>query len=430
LLYNAACEVAKLGAGVPPEIMLPDAIAACSAAVHGPYDVVGLDGRTMPTSINTLSLAPSGAGKGTSFAAFFKAFFAGGTELRHAKTGEATQDEPSDSLPLQEVSYRALMEKLNGANRSTTIQHEDGWSFLQSDLFSKYPDKLTQLNNGDMPLRHKVHKVDLIATGSRCLLSLRIQPEMFLPILKRTNCASYYQGLWPRSVVSCYTPCSKTFPMHLRPRSGSGLEALTARLNALLVEADEHWQAGHERRKPVGLDLEAQAFMRELQYRIKQWQAREYVDIHAAAARAWENTLRLAAVFHVVCSGGDAISLDMVERAWAIVEWSLTQHRRILAEVNQPKAKNVQAAPRRAARNKAPRPNQSAQTLRACIEEVCRHRNEQWIPISDIEALTDLPPLKLAKAWAWLKFKKEILLRGAGARAMVSINLYSSHGSL
>lgn len=119
LLYNAACEVAKLGAGVPAEIMLPDAIAACSAAVHGHYDVVGLDGRSMPMSINTLSLAPSGAGKGTSFAAFFKAFFASGTDQRHADTGEEAEGQPSDSLPLQEVSYRALMEQLNGDNRSS-----------------------------------------------------------------------------------------------------------------------------------------------------------------------------------------------------------------------------------------------------------------------------------------------------------------------
>jgi hypothetical protein len=120
----------------------------------------------------------------------------------------------------------------------------------------------------------------------------------------------------------------------------------------------------------------------------------------------------------------------MVERAWEIVEWSLTQHRLILAEVNQPKAKNVQAIPLKAARSKAPRPNQSAQSLKACIEEVCRHRNEQWVPISDIEALTDLQPMKLGKAWAWLKFKNEILFCGTGARAMVSINRYTGHGSL
>lgn len=432
LLYNAACEVAKLGGGVPAEIMLPDAIAACSAAVHGQYDVVGLDGRSMPTSINTLSLAPSGAGKGTSFAAFFKVFFASDTDQRHANTGEEAEGQPPDSLPLQEISYRALMEQLNGANRSTTIQHEDGWSFLQSDLFLKYPDKLTQLNNGDMPLRHKVHKVDLLATGSRCLLSLRIQPELFLPTLKKTNCASYHQGLWPRSVASCYMPSRLAlFPAYLRSRSGDGLAALIARLKALLVEASQHWQSGHKHRKLIELSLEAQAFMHELQYRIKRWRTSECVDIDTATARAWENTLRLAAVFHVVCENTGAISLEMVQRAWHIVEWSLTQHRLILAEINPPKVDTKRSKMRHSSGHvKAPRPHQSAQILKECIAEVCRQRSPEWAPVSEVEELVDLTPVKLKKAWAWLKLQDEVLFRGSLHRRLVCINNYPGSGSL
>lgn len=432
LLYNAACEVAKLGGGVPAEIMLPDAIAACSAAVHGQYDVVGLDGRSMPTSINTLSLAPSGAGKGTSFAAFFKVFFASGTDQRHAGTGEEVEGQHYDSLPLQEVSYRALMEQLNGVNRSTTIQHEDGMSFLRSDLFLRYPDKLAQLYNGDMPLRHKVHKVDLCAIDSRCLLSLRSQPEIFVPALKRTHCESYSQGVWPRSIASCYMPPQLTaFPEPLRPVPKGGLVELTARLKELLVEADQYWQSGHKHRKLVVLSVDAQAFMRELQFHMKRWRTREYADINAAATRAWENTLRLAAVFHVVCGDMGAISLEMVQRAWEIVEWSLTQHRLILAEINPPKVDPKRSdAFHPTGRTKAPRMHQSAQILKECIAEVCRRRNLEWVPVSDIEELVDLTPVKLKKAWAWLKLQDEVLFRGSLPRRLVCINNYPGSGSL
>lgn len=220
------------------------------------------------------------------------------------------------------------------------------------------------------------------------------------------------------------------FPAHLRLGLGGGLAALNARLKALLVEARQHWQSGHKRRKLVELNLEAQAFMCELQYRTKQWQVREYADINAATARAWEKTLRLAAVFHVVSANTGAISLKTVQRAWEIVEWSLTQHRLILMEVNQTKTNGAQSPRDAAVRTKAPRPNQSALSLKACIEEVCCRRNTQWVSISDIEALTDLPPMKLTKAWAWLTFKREVVVQGVGARASVSINRYPNQGSL
>lgn len=432
LLYNAACEVAALGCGVPAEVLLPDVVGACSSAVHALWDVEGPDGRSMPTSINTLSVAPSGVGKGTSFSSFFGVFYTFETEQRLAATQAGEETETTNGLILQEVSYRALMEHLSGTNRCVTIQHEDGWSFLRSDLVSKYPDKATQVWSGGIPLRHKVHRIDLVANGGRCSIGFRIQPEVFFAYLRRTGNASYDQGLWPRSLAACYIP-SRTADLRasvLVPRSNQGRDALAARLKELLSEADARMAAGITGRKVMKLGEKAQSFMRELQFRMKQWQLRDYSDVSAAAARAWENTLRLAAVFHVVCVGDGTIGLGSVERAWEIVEWSLTQHRLILEEVNQTKTNEAQWPRDATVRTKAPRPNQSALSLKACIEEVCCRRNTHWVSISDIEALTDLPPMKLTKAWAWLKFKREVVVQGVGARASVSINRYPNQGSL
>ena len=74
LLYNAAYEVRTIEDGVPAESLLTDAIAAGAAAVQRAYDIQGLDRRTMPTTMNTAALVPSGFGKGTSFTFFFQVF--------------------------------------------------------------------------------------------------------------------------------------------------------------------------------------------------------------------------------------------------------------------------------------------------------------------------------------------------------------------
>ena len=354
LLYSAAYDLRSIEEDIPAECMLTDAIAACSAAVQRGYDVRGLDLRTMPTSINTAALVPSGVGKGTSFTFFFQAHNQHSLQADQEALGVQLGDkamrhgapEPDGSI-LQEVSYRGLMDYLHGSNRSATIQHEDGFSFLGSDLVNKFVDKLTQAWSGEPPLKHKAYRTDLIAVGGRCSLGFRIQPKLFYKFLKRTGNTSYHQGLWPRAIVACYDPerfQTQRIAM-LPPNSYGGQATLSARLTELLIEADRRQAAGSPERQIVVLGKEAAAFMYELKYRLKQWRITEYAEIDEAAARAWENTLRLAATFHIVCIGDGAVSLEMVQRAWMIVEWSLTQHRLVFVEANRPPAKVIVAKP-------------------------------------------------------------------------------------
>ena len=190
LLFSAACEVRQLEDDVPAECLLTDAIAACVVPIQRLYDVRGLDHREMPTTVNTLALVPSGRGKGTSYREFFMSLVEhnrlaeiASREIRARRRllADGPEFREPDGRMLTMISYRALMGCLDGVARSVSINHEDGFSFLESDLFTKHGDKLTQLYSGFPDLTYTVKDVDLTAVGGRCSVGIRVQGDLFLP---------------------------------------------------------------------------------------------------------------------------------------------------------------------------------------------------------------------------------------------------------
>lgn len=418
LLYDAAFAVHAMDDEIPAPILLLEAVAASAAAVHLSYDVRGLDERTMPTTINTLLLAPSGHGKGSSYQAFFMPFmqFEGHSDL--------------DPMQ-QDVTYRALMETLNGRLRGTNIQHEDGVDFLQSDLFKKHLGKLTQLYSGIIQLSHKVHRTELIAMYARCSLGFRSQQDIFYPTLRKPLDVSYAQGLWPRTIAAQWLPGDGIWRPAYLPTSEDGLIRLRGRIVELLERAAELSTDTNGARQCIQLDRRADAFMRELKYRLKDWREHDYQDVREAASRAWENTLRLAAVFHVICNQDGDISLDFAQRAWEIVQWSLTQHRIILTEIRYvPTKTQIVQTKLLLKKTKVPRPAQNARELIQCLEHLCRSRCISWVNRDEVEFLANLTPKQVPAAWKWLTVEGAVEFRGSGGRTLVRKLWTSNSGAL
>ena len=210
-----------------------------------------------------------------------------------------------------------------------------------------------------------------------------------------------------------------------------GLKELNGRLKALMETADKKQVQGELVRDTVILDKQAKAFMHELKFRLKNWRETYYAEIEPAAARAWENTLRTAAVFQIVCEGGGEISLEMVQRAWAIVQWSLTQQQMIFVEGVKPEPKlpmvrasgplsqpwpakiKVPKPP------KPPRPIQDAQWLLKCFDEV-RGWSGQAL-LAEVFLLSGLHGPRRETAVAWLKVNQAIEIVGRGETAVMRI---------
>ena len=416
---------------VPAGIAVTDAVAAIAAVVHCAYDAVTPDGERMPTTINTCATANSGSGKGRSIKQFFKHSL----EVRKLPPpvieGRPQPIPWSRRLPshmMSKPSFRALMDALNGGGMNLTIQREEGSSFLKTDLFKKDTDSLAQVWSGDPPLDHVVHGKHLEAIDARCSLGFRIQPFKMDEYLNGPGRGSYQLGFWPRTVACCHDP--EKFPANETYRFWGHGNYSTREFDLRMLRLSSHVttfvQSAYKGRLAVDLDNDAKAFMLELGYRMKQWRKTYYSDIGEAARRAWENTLRVAVVLHVFCIGEGEVSRDYVERAWTIVEWSLSQHRLIFIEsprLARGTAMTAQAPPIRQVRAaqlkppKIPRPHQDAQWFLDCLGRL-------WEPtkaltVYEVNQLAALPQKRLVTALKWLELEGLVRLTPNGSGTLI-----------
>ena len=442
---------AILKKGVPPAIALMDALAASAAVVHVGHDCVAPDGEAMAASLYTLASAPSVTGKGSSYRIFFQYFTQSRKRdmLERAKPkpaipkltkaavlsallsgqAEACKDDPGVEALLSEMTYFALLKALDGVGRNVAIQDEDSASFFDSDLFKRQANRLTQAWSADPPLTRAFGSSELEAVDARVSLGLRTQPDILADVPQATLRRAIKVGLVPRFLVACHDPTR--FPLNETYRADAVGEvsdsAFQARMASLAFLSNARSYDGFAGRVRVELDTEAKALMLELRFRAKQWPDTDYSDIREAAGRAWENTLRVAVVLHVFCLGEGKVSRDYVERAWAIVEWSLSQHRLVFIEslgLNLGTGMTAQAAPIRPIRitspkpPKLPRPFQDAQWLLTCLGRL-------WLPtkavtVRELNLLADLPARRLASALKWLELEGMVHLTAHGKDTLVT----------
>ena len=418
---------------IPAGVALTDAIAAAAAVVHCAYDAVTPDGERMPTTINTCSTADSASGKGRSIKQFFKHALAMGKRPTPVVDGRPVPIPWSRRLPshmLSRPSFRALMDALDGRGMNLTIQREEGSSFLKTDLFKKDTDALAQVWSGDPPLDHAVHGKHLKADDARCSFGFRIQPSKMDAYLNGPGRGSYDLGFWPRTIACCHDP--EKFPANETYRFwGHGqysTEAYDLRMLRLSSSVTSFVQKAYKARNPVELDKDAKAFMLQLSYRMKEWRKAYYGDIREAAGRAWENTLRVAVVLHVFCIGDGKVSADYVARAWAIVEWSLSQHRLIFIESPRQAlgtALVVKAAPVRPVRvaqpkpPKLPRPLEQAKKFLHCIGYLLQR--QETVTVREVNQLAGLTPKDLEGALKWLELEGAVRLKPHGRETLIEL---------
>jgi len=417
----------------PVEVVVADAFASTSTLSQRSHKVMGINGHPMPTTVNTLSLVPTAVGKGESYREFFQS------------SGDAGVDEPTqatgitmDDLLLQDVSLSPLMSALAGHAKSVSIQLEDGYSFLHGPLMK--PDvisKLPQAWSGPPSLKVGRHHGSKVAIDPCLAIGLRIQPELFYDFLRRDKSRSRHLGLWPRFLTFCHDP--QRFPTTPAQVVGSCLMShlpLMERLNTLLLPGGTSPEADGSPRKLLVMDIHAQAHLREIAYWVKGQLSTRFHDIQDAAGRAAENTLRLASNFHLVCQGEGPISREMIERAWAFVDWSLTQFRNVFVHAIQPPPKPLKVKPM-----KLPKPPMHRQRLNAdmqfmleCIATLSRHHPTGKVPQREVALLTGFSLKRFCKTLGWLITVRFVDVEGGDENARVFLlaprHLNTPYGSM
>lgn len=411
---RSAALVAIVHKGVPPACALTDAIGAAGAVVHCGFDCQTPDGDTLPATINTCSVAPSASGKGRSLKFFFAPML-NALKERDSEPVPRGERAPRVECMANRVTFRALMEHLDGTGMNLTIQREEGASFLKSDLFRNDTDTLTQLWSGDPPIDHHLRGKKLVAVDARCSFGFRIQPELMYAHFKRDTRLTYKLGFWPRAIAGCYDPAK--FPWndsYLPPVVPEGVASgYFRRYDELMREINDRSGLA---RIGVQLDFDALAVMHELRFRMRNWMATCYEDIREAAGRAWENTLRVAVVMHVFCRGAGPIPADTILRAWKVVEWSLSQHRLIFMESIKPE---VKPAPSKALTlPKMPKQvrqrNADMQFMLEAISARSLHSPGGRVRLTDVLLLTGFHKTRFLKTLGWLVSGCLVIVEGSG----------------
>jgi hypothetical protein len=399
----------------PPEVVVPDSFAVASAITQRRYKVRSFNGNDMPTTLNTLSLAPTAIGKGESYRMFFQAPGDWGVDEQIRAASATTIDD----LLLQDVTPSALMSCLAGHGKSASIQLEDGYSFLDCALMKRsFISKLPQAWSGPPSLKFARHHGNKDAFEPCLGIGLRIQPELFYGYLRRDKCESRHLGLWPRFLTFCYD--TTRFPVTpwyaASSTSMMGHLPLMERLQALLSTADAQPNFDQSARKVLVMDAHASAHLREIAYYVKSQMNGEFHDIQDAAGRAAENTLRLASNFHVVCQGEGPISREMIERAWAFVEWSLTQFRNVFVHALQPPPKPMKLKPMRQPRlpHHQQRLNADMQFVLDSIAARSAHFPNGRVPLADVALLAGFARNRFFKTVGWLITGGLVEIEGEG----------------
>lgn len=397
----------------PPEVVVADAFAVSSTLTQRLCKVRGLNGSLMPLTLNTLSLAPTVAGKGESYKMFFQS-----PETVEADDPMGAANETSiDDLILQDVSVSALTDHLAGNGKSASIQQEDGYSFLLGPLMKREAiSKLPQLWSGPPSLKFGRRHQTKNAFEPCVAIGLRIQPELMYGFLKRDKGESRNLGLWPRFLTFCYDPQRFLVTPRYAARSAPMMShlPLMERLQTLLPSADTQSHSDQPARKVLVMDTYANAHLREIAYWLKGQMNGEFHDIQDAAGRAAENTLRLASNFHVVCQGEGLISREMIERAWEFVEWSLTQFRNVFVHALQSPPKPLKVKPVKLPKlpHYQHRLNADMQFTLDCIAALSAHFPSDKVPLAEVALLTGFARSRFLKTLGWLATERVVEIQG------------------
>jgi len=365
-------------------VQAPDAmvgmalINAISMACQGLIDVKLPTGQVRPVSQNLLIVAESGERKSTlaslllapfreadtraimthgfkmaKYQAELDAWQAKNKGLRRAITKASSKGEGTDVLDTelaehaklkptvprlryflrQDITAKAIMEALQGDGESIAITTDEGHMLFQSAAMS-HLGLLNRLWDSPevLPL-DRAGKEQILAMNPRVSVSIMTQKAPLQAYLEKRGSVAKGSGHWARYLIGWPTSTQGYRWVNPSEQLWEHLPIFHARISELLVEYQTMIESGKVERELIEFSDDAKARWFALAAETERMlREGEYLsDINDFASKVMEILARLAAAMHYFVGEGGKVTLDTLERAFAIIRWHVEEYKHLFS---------------------------------------------------------------------------------------------------
>lgn len=233
----------------------------------------------------------------------------------------------------EDITPKAIMEALQGDGESIAISTDEGQILFKSAAMA-HLGLLNRLWDSPevLPL-DRAGKEQILAMNPRVSVSIMTQEAVLKEYLDKRGSVAKGSGHWARYLVGW--PVSTMGYRVVNPNEAiwEHLPLLHRRIDELLELYRAKVESGNIAREVVEFSDDAKARWFELAIQTEQMLRQgEYLsDINDFAAKVTQIMARLAAVMHYFSGDGGKITLDTLERAFAIIRWHVDETKRLFS---------------------------------------------------------------------------------------------------
>lgn len=233
----------------------------------------------------------------------------------------------------QDITAKAIMEALQGDGESIAITTDEGNMLFRGEAMTH----LGLLNRlWDSPEVLPLDRADneqLLALNPRVSMSIMTQHAPLRAFLEKRGPLVKGSGHWARYLVGWPHSTIGHRRVDTEEQVWEQLTAFQARTRTLLDKYQTMIESESIERELVGFTIDAKARWIQLATRTEEMLCHGgYLsDISDFASKMMEITARLAAAMHYFGGEGGDISLDTLERAFAIVVWHVEEYKNLFS---------------------------------------------------------------------------------------------------
>lgn len=229
----------------------------------------------------------------------------------------------------EDITAKAVMEALQGDGESIAITTDEGHMLFKSEAMGHLGLLNRVWDSPELLTRDRAEHEYLLAMNPRVSVSIMTQHAPLKAFLEKRGSNAKGSGHWARYLVGWPQSTMGYRQVDTNEPVWEHLPTFHARIGELLEKYRSMIESGRVQRELIGLTADARARWVELA-RQTEWMLREgeYLsDINDFASKVMEILARLAAAMHYFSGEGGDITLDTLERAFAIVRWHVDEYK-------------------------------------------------------------------------------------------------------